>query len=117
MEVRELNVETGEVVTRQMTEEEQAEYNARILTDAEKLQRWRESCEVTSEKFKLALADDGIYPTVITALESATLRMQIRFAEASSFKRLDADLVNFAKTTLNMADSEIDALFKSAEIQ
>lgn len=109
------NVITGEVTHEPYTDEELAQIEASKPSEAELLTQWRNTCKIRRAALKLALDDAGLLSAVETAIQTAPKAMQIKWAEEESFKRLDSDLVNFAKTQLSMSDSEIDDLFKLAE--
>lgn len=84
-------------------------------TDDEKLDEWRKNMSVRASAIRLALLEQDLLDEVETAIKSAPRAMQIKWEFEVTIKRLDSDLVNFAKSQLDMTDIQIDNLFELAK--
>ena len=80
---------------------------------AARVEQWRQSATVTPFQGRVALSDAGLLANVETAIAAADEKTKVAWEYALEWKR-NSPMITSLATALNMADAQVDDLFKAA---
>jgi len=80
---------------------------------AAKVDQWRQSASCTPFQGRVALSDAGLLANVETAIAAADEKTKVAWEYALEWKR-NSPMITSLATALNMADTQVDDLFKAA---
>jgi len=80
---------------------------------AAKVEQWRQSASCTPFQGRVALSDAGLLANVETAIAAADEKTKVAWEYALEWKR-NSPMITSLSTALNMADTQVDDLFKAA---
>jgi hypothetical protein len=80
---------------------------------AAKVEQWRSSASCTPFQGRVALSDAGLLANVETAIAAADEKTKVAWEYALEWKR-NSPMITSLSTALNMADTQVDDLFKAA---
>ena len=80
---------------------------------AAKVEQWRSSASCTPFQGRVALSDAGLLANVETAIAAADEKTKVAWEYALEWKR-NSPMITSLATALNMADTQVDDLFKAA---